>query len=203
MMKYHIFQCHCTWGQKRDHDYSIDVPTILGGASQIPFKEILPNLWSPQDYLTYTSEHSVFSSPPPPLPPTIHLVLFCFGCAQHLFLGLLIPVRYAAAARDLLVTLGRCWEVPSHHCQCLPSVIEVAMSFPLPMLPWSLPQCTKTILFPYLYAVNLSSVFILNLVLSVCIFGLFLLGHVIMGPRGLGLRKIWLTGITLKIFPPF
>lgn len=71
---------------------------------------------------------------------------------DHLLLWLLDPGEAnAKGAKNLLVTLGRIWEIPSYHFQLPPPMVKanhqtVPMPCTWPMLPWLLPQNSRTAL---------------------------------------------------------
>lgn len=117
-------------------------------------------------------------------------VLLCFGCTWSFAPGTADSYEVnAKGAKNLLVTLGRCWENPSYHCQLPPPAIEatqcrVPMPLTGPTLPWLLPQFTKIPYFLPWCGKNLFSVFILSLILFVCVFNPFFLGDSIMSPWG-------------------
>lgn len=112
----------------------------------------------------------------------------------------------AKGAKNLLVTLGRIWEIPSYQCQLLRSVVrlnigqcqccalgpphhgcELSAQEPLHCPPW--------------WSEDVFSVFILSLILFVCVFSPFQIGDSITCPWSLGQSNIWLTRIIPKNLP--
>lgn len=135
--------------------------------------------------------------------PVCH-VLLCFGCMWSFAPRTADSGEVnAKGAKNLLVTLGRCWESPSRHCQLPPPIIKATQCIVPTSLTWpfyhdSFLRVPKPLHFLPWCGENLFSVFILSIILFLCMFNPLFLGDSIMSPCRLGQRKIWLTEIIPK-----
>lgn len=155
----------------------------------------LPNMYSPRT-LRKGNEHGVSSS---------HwFAIFSALIVQDcLLLGLLFLVKQM---QKLLHSLWQMFEIPSCHCQFPPPAMEAetysAKPVTGPLLLQLLPRHAESISCSSVMWGDLSSVYMLSFIISVCALSPCLLGDSITCPWGQP-EKIWLTGIILKICPLF